>query len=452
MTNVFILPPNSIAQTLFYACPAFELLYGGAAGGGKSAGLVALAAAYYYVPGYSALLLRQTSPQLNGPGGLVPRSREIYAKLPCDYNKQEKQWTFESGASVKFGFMQDEGDEGNYQGQEYQFFGVDELTQIREHQYKYVFSRLRKKTEIGVPTMVRCTANPGSLWVYHRWGAWLDPTHPNPAKPGEIRYYMLDGDNEIEVPEGTEGARSRCFIPASWRDNPAIDQEEYSRNLDMLPYVERQRLKYGRWDVSGDSETVFKREWFKFGDIMPNDQEVIFRARFFDFAAGEDAKADYTATAKIHVVSTGQMFMQIQRAKLSWNGVTNWVKKFNEEEADTLIAFEQEPGASGKIFSKLLLDSILENGSYAKAVPSSQSKASRALPLSAAIEQGKVIIVRAPGQTSQELSEIITEFCNFPNHPNDDCVDAGSGAYNFTAQQKPSIQGNYSLGRLRMRR
>lgn len=451
MTNVFILPPNSVAQALFYACPAFELLYGGAAGGGKSAGLVALAAAYYYVPGYSALLLRETSPQLNGPGGLVPRSREIYSKLSGEYNKQDKQWVFESGASVKFGFMQDEGDEYNYQGHEYQFLGVDELTQIREHQYKYVFSRLRKKIEIDVPTMVRCTANPGSLWVYNRWGAWLDPEHPNPAKPGEIRYYLLDGENEIEVDANTENAWSRCFIPASWKDNPAINQEEYSRNLDMLPYVERQRLKYGRWDVSGDSETVFKREWFLFSEQMPEDREVIYRARFWDFAATEGG-GDYTATAKIHVVSTGQMFIQIERAKLSWNSVTDWVLRKDKEDKDTHIVFEQEPGASGKIFSQLLLDRIIDSGSYAKAVPSTQSKHSRSLPLSAAVEQGKIYFVRAPSQSSQELTEIITEFCNFPNHPHDDSVDAASGCYNFVAQNKPGISGGISLGKFRTRR
>ena len=40
-------------------------------------------------------------------------------------------------------------------------------------------------------------------WVISYWGPWLDPGHPNPAKPGELRWFTtIDGkDVECSGPE-----------------------------------------------------------------------------------------------------------------------------------------------------------------------------------------------------------------------------------------------------------
>ena len=55
-----------------------------------------------------------------------------------------------------------------------------------------------------------------------RWGPWLDEQHPNPALPGELRWFVrIDGkDTEVEGPEPFEWQgetlypQSRTFIPA----------------------------------------------------------------------------------------------------------------------------------------------------------------------------------------------------------------------------------------------
>src|SRR6185295_12338004 len=70
--------------------------------------------------------------------------------------------------------------------------------------YRRLIGWLRTET-LGQRTRVIVTFNPPQTeegrWVYRYWAAWLDPTHPNPAKPGELRWYVVDADGkDQEVP------------------------------------------------------------------------------------------------------------------------------------------------------------------------------------------------------------------------------------------------------------
>ena len=67
------------------------------------------------------------------------------------------------------------------------------------------------------------------------WGAWLDPTHPHPAKDGELRWYTTIGGADREVdgpgPHLVDGAwvraRSRSFIRSRLADNPDLADNDY---------------------------------------------------------------------------------------------------------------------------------------------------------------------------------------------------------------------------------
>jgi hypothetical protein len=63
--NPFIPVEPTEPQGVFLTVPALEVMYGGAGGGGKSIALLAAALQYVQTPGYSALLLRRTFPDLN---------------------------------------------------------------------------------------------------------------------------------------------------------------------------------------------------------------------------------------------------------------------------------------------------------------------------------------------------------------------------------------------------
>ena len=71
------------------------------------------------------------------------------------------------------------------------------------------------------------------------WGPWLDTTHPNPAKPGELRWFTTVAGEDREVdgpgPHMIDGepvyARSRTFIRATLSDNPDLARTNYASVL-----------------------------------------------------------------------------------------------------------------------------------------------------------------------------------------------------------------------------
>jgi hypothetical protein len=81
------------------------------------------------------------------------------------------------------------------------------------------------------------------LWVVKYWGPWLDTTHPNPAKPGELRWFTTVAGEDREVdglgPHIICGepvyARSRTFIRATLSDNPDLARTGYASVLAGLP-------------------------------------------------------------------------------------------------------------------------------------------------------------------------------------------------------------------------
>ena len=126
-----------------------EALYGGAAGGGKSDALLMAALQYVDNPDYAALLFRRSYTDLSLPGALMDRAKEWLMPTDAKWRESSKTWTFPSGATLTFGYLEHVGDEYRYQSTEFQFIGFDELTQFEESKYRYLFSRLRRKADGG---------------------------------------------------------------------------------------------------------------------------------------------------------------------------------------------------------------------------------------------------------------------------------------------------------------
>ena len=59
-----------------------------------------------------------------------------------------------NGNSLTFGYLSNNNDLDTYQGSEYQFIGIDELTQLERFKYIYMRSRVRKKKDNKLPTQV----------------------------------------------------------------------------------------------------------------------------------------------------------------------------------------------------------------------------------------------------------------------------------------------------------
>lgn len=137
----------------------------------------------------------------------------------------------------------------------------DEVSDFSETQYTFIIG-WNRSTKPGQRCRVIAAGNPPTrpegLWVLKRWAAWLDPSHHNPAEPGELRWYTTGDDGrEIEV-EGPGPhligsdlvtARSRTFIPAKLSDNPDLEASGYAATLAALPEELRAAYRDGRFDT-----------------------------------------------------------------------------------------------------------------------------------------------------------------------------------------------------------
>lgn len=163
----------STTQKVFLRTYALEALFGGAAGGGKSSALLMAALQYVDVPNYSAILFRRTYADLALPGALMDRFRVWISGFDeIHWNANSYVATFPSGARVSFGYLNNTNDYLRYKGSEFQFIGMDEVTEIRESDYRYLFSRLRRPAQgelSKVPLRMRAASNPAPNWVRQRF-------------------------------------------------------------------------------------------------------------------------------------------------------------------------------------------------------------------------------------------------------------------------------------------
>lgn len=239
-------------QTMARDTEADILFYGGAAGGGKT-DLLLGTARYRHT---RSIIFRRVSPSLQG---IIDRSKEIYTQAEdgtlAHYNESKSRWNLPD-CMVRFGSMQYDADVTDHQGVPYDLYGFDEITEFTEKQFRFVTGWNRTTTE-GQRCRVICTGNPPTdsdgEWVLRYWGPWLDPNHPHPAMPGELRFYTTIDGEDVECPNGDpievngEMVRplSRTFIPAKVQDNPALMASGYITHLQALPEPLRSKMLYG---------------------------------------------------------------------------------------------------------------------------------------------------------------------------------------------------------------
>lgn len=381
-----------------------EGFYGGAAGGGKSDALLMAALQYVDVPGYAALLLRRTYKDLSLPNALMDRANQWLRRWPDEvkWSDQTKTWTFPTGATLTFGYLDHDNHVYQYQGAELQFVGFDELTQFSEFQYRYLFSRLRRLKTATVPIRMRSASNPGGIgheWVKER--------------------FILNR------------APDRIFIPASIADNPYLDAEEYAKSLGLLDDVTRAQLLAGDWDVAREG-TLAKREWFQIVPDVPKDAR---RVRAWDFAATERSTAsqdpDYTVGARLAERDGIYYIEHVIRQRVGPGDVEALVCQTAATDGYGIpIVMEQEPGSSGKLFTSNMIRRL--SGFTVKAEKATGDKVQRAMPFLSQAQAGNVKLVRGGW-----CSDLLDELAAFPVGSHDDQVDATALAFNALARPAP---------------
>lgn len=182
-------------------------------------------------PNVNTLLLRRTFPELEA-SLLHYFRRDVPRSLYVAFHESKHLVVWTNGSTTRFGYCASEHDVYQYQGAEYLFIGIDELTLFTLRQWQFLTSRNR----CPVPGTFACMAgatNPGNIG--HAWvkALWIDK---QPA-PG------------LERPE-EYNAKNYDFIPTRFFDNPiyAADQN-YQKTLLALPTNLKRAFFDGDWEV-----------------------------------------------------------------------------------------------------------------------------------------------------------------------------------------------------------
>lgn len=263
--------PNIGPQLDAYESLADEVFYGGQAGGGKSVLAVGLATNKHH----KSIIFRR---YVADAATFAEQALDIIGHRD-GYNGQKMRLRLPGGRTIRWAGLPEEKDKQRHKGDPYDLYVFDELPDFLESQYLFV-TGWNRSARPGQRCRVVGTGNPPTtaegLWVIKRWAAWLDPSHPRPAKSGELRWYVRDeNDRDVEVEGPGEydvggkkpvKARSRTFIRAQLSDNPDLTQnDDYERALDSLPKELRDAYRDGAFDISlkDKPKQMIPTDWVK---------------------------------------------------------------------------------------------------------------------------------------------------------------------------------------------
>lgn len=254
-------------QTLAYLSDADVLYYGGSAGGGKTDLVIGLALTRHQ----RSIIYRRHGTELQG---IYDRMAEVVGTRD-GFNSKDKVWRV-GARQIEFGSCPDLGDEKKYQGRPHDLKAFDEIPNFLEAQFRFLCG-WKRSTRKGQRQRIVCTGNPPTdsdgQWIVDYWGPWLKENYPNPAQPGELRWFaMIDGrDEECDGPDafmwGNERIlpHSRTFIRSFVQDNPFLMETGYLQQLQALPEPLRSQMLHGDFaaGVGADPWQVIPTEWVK---------------------------------------------------------------------------------------------------------------------------------------------------------------------------------------------
>lgn len=264
--KVFI--PNAGPQTAGYFSDADVLLYGGSPGGGKTALEVGLALNEHQ----RSLIVRKNFVDL---AGVLHTLDNILGKEGSAVGGNRPLYRKPEGGIIEFAGLGDKID--SKQGNPHDLICVDECAQVPEKMVRMLIGWLRTDRP-GQRCRVVLGSNPPldstGDWLIGYFAPWLDPTYPNPAQEGELRYFLpKDGggdrecsaDERIEIHGVSVKPQSRTFISSSFTDNPYYNQEEYAKSLAGLPDAARDVLISGSFlmDRSDDIWQTIPTHWVR---------------------------------------------------------------------------------------------------------------------------------------------------------------------------------------------
>lgn len=241
-------------QNVALSCPAFETLYGGQKGGMKSETLIVRPSALlqrahekYRLTGVKQercriVVFRRNIKHLTD---LIVRAKEIYSQLDPGvgingWNKNEKRFTFTSGAFVEFDHLDGPDDHQGYNGQEIRGICIDQCEEVAGEVVQFLKAQIRTSDpDYADLLFLFMTANPGG-----KHSQWVKDAFIKTCPPNKIV------SSEIKLRDGRLKTTTKAFIPSALSDNPYLNADgQYEANLRTLPEHMQKMYLDGDWDA-----------------------------------------------------------------------------------------------------------------------------------------------------------------------------------------------------------
>lgn len=279
-------------QEKFLSTTADITIFGGSRGGSKSFSLLMEGLKDIKNPFFNAVILRN---EKNDLLDLIFTSYRLYSQFG-QYNKSinDMTWNFTNGGSLKFSHYSDSYEDfrKRFQGKQYSFIGIDEITHISYEKFKYLITCNRNAYNIRNRFYGTCNPDPDS-WVRKFIDWWIGENgQPIEERDGEIRYCFMDGDSPDTIYWGntpeevynqckaiidplwkteyenfgfnklTMFVKSVTFIKGKLEENIALIKSDpnYLANLAQQDEEQRARDLEGNWNFKAAGDDILKIE------------------------------------------------------------------------------------------------------------------------------------------------------------------------------------------------
>lgn len=245
-----------------------------------------------YNPYFNAIILREEKPDLEN---LIDESNKIYEQYgKYNRSKDDMTWNFNSGGRLHFGIYSQAFSDftKKYQGKQYAYIGIDEITHIPYKKFKYLITDNRNAHGIRNRVYGTCNPDPDS-WVRKFIDWWIgDDGYPIEERDGVIRYCFMEGNTPNSIIWGdtpqevyrqckrtidslwkpsyeelgfnklTMFVKSVCFIYGKLEENVKLLESDpnYIANLAQQSEEQRGRDLGGNWDIRAGGTDMVSRE------------------------------------------------------------------------------------------------------------------------------------------------------------------------------------------------
>jgi len=214
------------------------------------------------------------------------------------------------------------------------------------------------------------------------------------------------------------GKPNTALFHAKTGDNPFLPSDFADTLRAQYPsQFAKQELEGEFVELAGN---VFRRDWFRIVEAAPDGLRWV---RYWDLAASVKESADYTASVACALGTDGVLYLRdMVRGKWEWPDQERIIVQTALAEPNTTHGIEKALHGIAALQTLMRRRDLLRT--TIKGIDVDRDKLSRALPLSARAEQGKVVLVR--GQWIPSFLDELTAFSG-DGKTHDDQVDTASG-------------------------